>query len=71
MMNINKSLDKAYEGKSFKEIVDAPVSALEGISAEGGKVLEEKFKIKTIGDLAKFKYAKIAEAIVLLSGQEE
>ncbi|AKA69639.1 hypothetical protein Ccar_02145 [Clostridium carboxidivorans P7] len=71
MMNINKSLDKAYEGKSFKELVDAPVSALEGISAEGGKVLEEKFKIKTIGDLAKFKYAKIAEAIVLLAAQEE
>ncbi len=71
MMNINKILDKAYEGKSFKELVDAPVSALEGISAEGGKVLEEKFKIKTIGDLAKFKYAKVAEAIILLAAQEE
>lgn len=70
MMNINKILDKAYEGKSFKELVDAPVSALEGISAEGGKILEEKFKIKTIGDLAKFKYAKVAEAIVLLAEQE-
>ncbi len=70
-MNINKSLDKAYEGKSFKELVDAPVSALEGISDEGGKILEQKFKIKTIGDLAKFKYAKIAEAIVLLAAQEE
>ncbi|MCH5138860.1 hypothetical protein JMF89_16970 [Clostridiaceae bacterium UIB06] len=70
MMNINEILDKAYEGKSFKELVDAPVSALQGISAEGGKVLEEKFKIKTIGDLAKFKYAKLAEAIVLLSEQE-
>ncbi|WP_411681379.1 hypothetical protein [Clostridium thailandense] len=70
-MNINKILDKAYEGKSFKELVDAPVSALEGISAEGGKVLEEKFKIKTIGDLAKFKYAKVAEAIILLAAQEE
>lgn len=70
MMNINEILDKAYEGKSFKELVDAPVSALEGISAEGGKILEEKFRIKTIGDLAKFKYVKLAEAIVLLSEQE-
>lgn len=70
-MNINKILDKAYEGKSFKELVDAPVSAIAGISDEGGKVLEQKFKIKTIGDLAKFKYAKIAEAIVELAGQEE
>ena len=70
-MNINKILDKAYEGKSFKELVDAPVSAIAGISDEGGKVLEEKFKIKTIGDLAKFKYAKLAEAIVLLAAQEE
>jgi hypothetical protein len=26
-MNINKALVKAYEGKSFKELVNAPVSA--------------------------------------------
>ena len=32
IMNINKSLDKAYEKKTLKEIADAPVDALEGVS---------------------------------------
>ena len=32
-MNINKALVKAYETKSFKELVDAPVDALQGVSA--------------------------------------
>ena len=31
-MNINKAVDKAYEKKTFKEIADAPVDALQGVS---------------------------------------
>ncbi len=31
-MNINKAVDKAFESKSLKEIADAPVDALEGVS---------------------------------------
>lgn len=31
-MNLNKALDKEYETKSLKEIADAPVAALEGVS---------------------------------------
>ena len=70
-MNINKALDKAYEGKSFKELVDAPVAALAGVTDKDGELLNEAFKVKTIGDLAKLKYVKWAQAIVELAGQEE
>lgn len=66
-MNINKALDKAYEEKSLKELVDAPVEALQGVSENDGKLLKEAFNVKTIGDLAKLKYVKWAQAIVALA----
>ena len=36
MMNVNKMVDKAYETMSLKEIVDAPVAALQGVSDAAG-----------------------------------
>ena len=32
MADISKFLDKAYEGKDFAELVEAPVAALQGVS---------------------------------------
>lgn len=70
-MNINKALDKAFEGKPLKEILEAPVSVLAGVSENDGKLLEEAFGIKTVGDLGKNKYFLWAQAITTLSGTEE
>lgn len=70
-MNINKALDKAYETKSLKEIADAPVDALEGISAGDAELLQKAFNVKTIRDLANLKYVKWAQAIVTLSETEQ
>jgi hypothetical protein len=70
-MNINKYLDKAYEKKSLRELVDAPVEAIAGITEKDGKLLREAFKVKTIGDLAKLKYVKWAQAICELAKGEE
>lgn len=33
MADVSKFLDKDYEGKEFSELADAPVDALEGVSA--------------------------------------
>ena len=33
ILNINQAADKAFASKSLKEIADAPVDALEGVSA--------------------------------------
>ena len=70
-MNINKALDKAFETQSLKEIVSAPVDALEGISAGDAELLAKAFGIKTIADLGTNKFFLTAQAIVALSSKEE
>ena len=50
-MNINKAIDKAYEGKTFKQLADAPVDALQGVSAADAQALAKAFNVKTIRDL--------------------
>ena len=70
-MNLNFALDKAYESKSLKELVDAPVAALAGVSEKDAVLLKEAFGIKTIGDLAKLKYVLWAQAITNLAETEQ
>ena len=47
-MNINKALDKAWEGKPFKELAEAPVSALAGVTEQDAELLAQAFGIRTI-----------------------
>ena len=61
--NLDKVLDKAYESSSLAELVDAPVSALAGVSDADAEALKKDFNINTIGDLATNKYIKAATAI--------
>lgn len=70
VMNINKALDKAYETKSFQDLVEAPVSALQGISEAKGVKLSE-LGVTTVGDLANLKYCHWAESFVWLCKFEE
>jgi hypothetical protein len=70
-MNINNALDKAWETKPLKEIADAPVDVLQGISERTGAMLKDVFHIKTVRDLASWKYARWARAIVDLADTEE
>ena len=65
-ININKALDKAWESKTLAEIADAPPSALAGLSEAHDKALAA-VGIKTIKDLAEWKYVGWARAIVELS----
>ena len=67
MANIDKFLDKAFETKEFSELADAPVDALEGVSAADAEALKKALGIKTIRDLAHNKYVLVAQAIVGLS----
>jgi hypothetical protein len=53
--NLDKLLDKSYEGKDLRELVDAPVSALAGVSDGDAKALKDAFNIKTVGDLGRNK----------------
>jgi len=69
-MNLDKALDKEFEPKSLKEIVEAPTSAIQGLSEKARELFDE-LHVKTIKDLAEFKYCRIAEAIVQGSKFEE
>ncbi|GAA1946188.1 hypothetical protein [Amycolatopsis minnesotensis] len=69
-LNLNKLVDKAYEDKGISELLDAPPSALEGLTPKHDELLAE-LKIKTIRDLGKWKYAAKASALVALADGEE
>lgn len=70
-MDMSKVVDSAWQNKSFKEIANAPVNALRGISANDAKLLKQAFRIETVRDLANLKYPKWAEAIATLADEEE
>ncbi|HEU5387737.1 MAG TPA: hypothetical protein VFV73_17710 [Streptosporangiaceae bacterium] len=61
---LDKALDKAYESK----ILDAPVSALAGVSDGDAEKLDAAFGIKTVRDLGSNKYFAVPGALVALSG---
>ena len=71
ILNINKAVDKAFESKTLKEIADAPVDALEGVSAGDAELLAKAFNIKSIRDLGTNKYFLTAQAIATLAAKEE
>ena len=66
--NLDNVLDKDYEATSLAELVNAPVSALAGVSEADAEALQKAFNIKTIGDLAGNKYFRAATAIVEIAG---
>src|SRR4051794_16046312 len=64
MADISPFFDKDYEQKEFKELVDAPVDAIQGVSKNDAEALKQAFNIKTVGDLAENKFVRIAQAVV-------
>lgn len=66
MANISWCVDKAYESKEFAELADAPVDALQGLSAADAEALNKALNIKTIRDLATNKFVLCAQAIAHL-----
>ncbi|MDB5762008.1 MAG: hypothetical protein JWQ21_1003 [Herminiimonas sp.] len=70
-MNINKCVDKAYEDKSFNELADAPIDALQGVSAKDAELLKKAFNITTIREFANLKFVKWATAIAALADEAE
>ncbi|MFL6098935.1 MAG: hypothetical protein ACJ71T_03160 [Actinomycetales bacterium] len=68
--NLAKALDKAYEDKTVGEILDAPVSAISGLSEGDAALLDQAFGIKTVRDLGSNKYFAVAGVLVALSNHE-
>ena len=60
---IVKFFDKAFESKSIDELVNAPVSAISGVSESDAEYLRKAFRIETVKDLATNKYIQLAQGI--------
>jgi predicted RecB family nuclease len=69
-MNIETIVDDKFTGKCFRELVEAPISALRGVSASDARALSHAFGINTIGELADLRFVKWANAIKTLAEQE-
>lgn len=66
-VELSKALDKAYESKSLTEILDAPVSALSGVSDSDAEHLKAAFNITTVRDLGTNKHFAVAGVLAALS----
>ena len=55
--------DKEFEQRSLRELRDAPVSAISGVSESDAADLQKAFGIRTVGDLAAHQYVLVAQAI--------
>ena len=65
--DLAKLLDKAYENTTLADLVNAPVSALSGVSEGDAELLLKAFNIKTVRDLGTNKYFRWAQGIVALA----
>jgi hypothetical protein len=61
-----KALDKAYEDKSLKDILDTSPAALAGVTYEDAAALAKAFNIKTVRQLGSNKFFAFASALVAL-----
>ncbi len=64
--DLGSILHKKYEDKDLKEILNAPVSALEGVSDGDAELLKKAFNVNSVGDLGRNKYFRAAQALVHL-----
>ncbi len=69
-MNINTIVDKEFADKCFRDLCNAPLNAMRGLSTKDAKALQQAFNISTIGELADLKFVKWASAIRTLASEE-
>lgn len=70
-MNINTIVTEQYHGKSLRELVDAPLTALNGVGEKEANALQEAFGVSTIRQLAQLKAVSHAVAIEMMASAEQ
>jgi len=71
VMNVNGMLVEAHQGTPLRNLVNLPITVLKGISEKQAKVLSSDFKVRTVRDLANWKFYIIAKSIQALTEVEE
>ena len=66
-VNLDALLDKAWENKPLSEVLEAPVSALQGVSDGDAEHLKQAFNITTVADLGRNKYFRAASLLAGLA----
>jgi DNA-directed RNA polymerase sigma subunit (sigma70/sigma32) len=69
-VNLEKALDKAYENESLTNLLDAPPSALAGLTPRHDEVLKEHFGIDTLRELGTNKYLATAALLAHLETRQ-
>ena len=69
-MNIDTIVNEQFHGKTFGELVNAPLSALRGIGEQQATALADTLGVSTIGELASLQVVNYAIAIKALAGCE-
>lgn len=67
-IELGKALDKAYENATLEEVLDAPPSALAGLTEKHSELLAS-MGINTIRELGSNKFFATAGVLVALSGK--
>lgn len=70
-INLTNFLDKEHENKSLKEVLALPPSALQGVTKQDAEALKSAFGIKTIADLGRNKYFKLAQSLIEMADFEK
>ncbi|WP_426197335.1 hypothetical protein [Massilia sp. DWR3-1-1] len=69
-MHIQSIIDEAFHTHTFRELAEAPVSALRGVSPSDARALSQAFGVNTIAELANLNFFKWACAIQTLAEVE-
>jgi len=69
-LNINKALDKKHEKASLKEITKLNLSAFQGLTDSADEAFKPIGAVRTISELAKWKYFGWARSLTTLADYE-
>ena len=67
-VDLAKALDKDYEDKSLKDILDASPAALAGVTDADAAALAQGFNIKTVRQLGTNRFFAVAAVLAALEG---
>jgi hypothetical protein len=69
-MNIDSIVNESSQTKCFRELVEAPLTCLRGITEKEASALEQAFGVKTVADLANLRIVRYARAIKMMAEVE-
>lgn len=67
-MNITTIVNEAFHGKSPRELMDCPLTAMNGVGEKEAKALQDAFGVTTVGQLARLEVVANAVAINMMAG---